>query len=250
RLKRLEKAMERTPHEKEFRELTEAKDGEVRIKDMPPLLYHFEGKRQELFLEQVTKAYQRYYDLLPDDRKILLKQYKIQDAAMKIVGVGSVGTWCGIVLLLSESGDAIFLQFKEANKSVLEPYAGDSPYENHAQRVVEGQRLMQSASDIFLGWTTNDAGQDFYIRQLRDAKIKPNLELMDAKSFSAYAATCGRALSQAHARSGVAAAIAGYMGQSSKFVEAIVDFAKGYEKHNRKTFEQFMTAVGEKKVTE
>ncbi len=243
RLKRLEKAMERTPHEKEFREMTEVRDGQVRIKDTPPLIYHFEGRRQDLFLEQVTKAYKRYFDQLPDDRKILLKQYKLQDAAMKIVGVGSVGTWCGIVLLVSESGDAIFLQFKEANPSVLEAYAGESQYDNHAQRVVEGQRLMQSASDIFLGWTTNDAGQDFYVRQLRDAKIKPALELMDAKSFSAYAAMCGRALSQAHARSGTAAAIAGYMGRSSKFVRAIADFAKAYEKYNKQNFVHFMKSV-------
>jgi uncharacterized protein (DUF2252 family) len=241
--KRLEKASERTPHEKEFEKMTEIKDGKVTILDNPPLIYHLEGSRQEAFLNLAENAFVRYIESLPDDRKVLLENYKIQDVAVKVVGVGSVGTWCGVILLLSDSGDPLFLQFKEAYQSVLTPFTAKSDYEHHGQRVVNGQRLMQSASDIFLGWTSDDNGRDYYIRQMRDAKIKPVIETMNFKNLMHYANSCGWALAQAHARSGKAAAIAGYIGKNDKFKKSIGHFSILYNKQNKKDYNTLLTAV-------
>ncbi|KFF02920.1 DUF2252 domain-containing protein [Flavobacterium reichenbachii] len=241
--KRLEKASERTPHEKEFEKMTEIKDGKVIILDHPPLIYHLEDSKQEAFLNRAENAFLRYKETLPDDRKVLLENYKIQDVAVKVVGVGSVGTWCGVILLLSDSGDPLFLQFKEAYESVLTPFTGKSEYEHHGQRVVNGQRLMQSASDIFLGWTSDNSGRNYYVRQMRDAKIKPVIETMNFKNLVHYASSCGWALAQAHARTGKAAAIAGYIGKSDKFKKAISRFSVAYTKQNKKDYYALLTAV-------
>lgn len=241
--KRLEKASERTPHEKEFEKMTEVRDGKARILDNPPLIYHLEGSRQEDFMHRAENAFLRYKESLPDDRKVLLENYKIQDVAVKVVGVGSVGTWCGIILLLSDSGDPLFLQFKEAYESVVTPFTAKSEYVHHGQRVVNGQRLMQSASDIFLGWTTDDSGRNYYIRQMRDAKIKPVIETMNFKNLVHYAKSCGWALAQAHARTGKAAAIAGYIGKSDKFKKAIGRFSQVYSRQNNKDYHALLTAV-------
>jgi len=245
-MKRLEKAMENTPHEKEFKELTFEKDGAFRIIDNPPLLFHVNENEETAFLEQIKNAFERYLETINSDRRLLLSQYKIKDAAMKVVGVGSVGTWCGIILLMSDTGDPLFLQFKEAHQSVLEQHIGKSDFESHGQRVVEGQKVMQAASDIFLGWTTSDTGRDYYIRQLRDAKIKPVLEVMDHKNFISYAATCGWALAQAHARTGDAAAISGYIGKSKVFEKAILKFAVTYEKINKQDYDKLHEAIKDK----
>lgn len=242
-MKKLEKAMEHTPHEKEFISLTTNIDGKVRIIDTPPLLYHLDEDSQAEFVSQTEAAFTEYLKTLNNDRQILIGQYSIQDIAMKVVGVGSVGTRCGIILLMSESGDPLFLQFKEAKESVLEKYVGKSIFSNHGQRVVEGQKIMQSASDIFLGWTRTTEERDFYVRQLRDAKIKPNLEAMQYKSFIAYATSCGWALAQAHARTGQAATISGYIGKGKKFADAIVEFASGYERHNEEDYNTLLKAV-------
>lgn len=241
--KRLEKASERTPHEKEFEKMTEIKDGKVRILDNPPLIYHLEGSKQKAFLYRAENAFLRYIESLPDDRRILLENYKIQDVAVKVVGVGSVGTWCGIILLLSDSGDPLFLQFKEAYESVITAFTAKSEYEHHGQRVVNGQRLMQSASDIFLGWTSDEGGRNYYVRQMRDAKIKPVIETMNFKDLVHYAKSCGWALAQAHARTGKAAAIAGYIGKSDKFKKAIGRFSIVYSKQNTKDYRALITAV-------
>ncbi|WP_428232615.1 DUF2252 domain-containing protein [Flavobacterium sp.] len=241
--KRLEKASERTPHEKEFEKMTEVNDGKARILDNPPLIYHLEDSKQEAFLHRTENAFLRYIESLPDDRKILLENYKIQDVAVKVVGVGSVGTWCGIILLLSDSGDPLFLQFKEAYQSVLTPFTAKSEYAHHGQRVVNGQRLMQSASDIFLGWTSDDSGRHYYVRQMRDAKIKPVIETMNYKNLVHYANSCGWALAQAHARTGNAAAIAGYIGKSDTFKKAIGRFSLIYSKQNNKDYHALLTAV-------
>lgn len=241
--KRLEKASERTPHEKEFEKMTEVKDGKARIIDNPPLIYHLEYSKQETFLNRAENAFLRYIETLPDDRKILLENYKIQDVAVKVVGVGSIGTWCGIILLLSESGDPLFLQFKEAYQSVLTPFTAESEYPHHGQRVVNGQRLMQSASDIFLGWTSDDNGRYYYVRQMRDAKIKPVIETMNYKNLMHYATSCGWALAQAHARTGKAAAISGYIGKNDKFKKAIGCFSLAYTKQNNKDYHTLLTAV-------
>ncbi len=151
------------------------------------------------------------------------------DIAVKVVGVGSVGTRCAVALFMSRDDDPLFLQFKEARASVLEPYAGSSRYRNQGQRVVEGQRLMQSASDIFLGWTRNaDIGSHFYVRQLRDFKTSPSIDGMDFVHLLDYGRHCGRTLARAHAKSGDAARIAGYLGKSDRFDTAITRFAAAY----------------------
>jgi len=137
---------------------------------------------------------------LSDDRQSLLKQYEIKDIAVKVVGVGSVGTRCAILMLMADEDDALFLQVKEARASVLEPYAAASPFSNHGQRVVVGQRLMQAASDMLLGWT-EEGGHYYFIRQMRDIKIKPVVETFDAYSMGLYTQWCGWALARAHAKS-------------------------------------------------
>ena len=165
---------------------------------------------------------------LADDRRVILDRFEFKDIAIKVVGVGSVGTYCAVILLMAAENDPLFLQLKEARASVLEAYAGKSAYSNHGQRVVMGHRLMQSASDIFLGWTEGRAGRQFYIRQLRDAKMKPTVESFSASDLSVYAQWCGYSLARSHARSGDAAVISGYLGESDIFDKAIADFSAAY----------------------
>ena len=243
RLKRIEKAMARADHEKEFAKLTFLHRNHARIKDDPPLIYHASPFEEREFFKRFEKAYKEYLESLPYERQILLKRYKVQDLAMKVVGVGSVGTWCGIALLMSATGEPLFLQIKEAFKSVLEPFAGDSEFETSGQRVVIGQRLMQSATDIFLGWTKGQEGRHFYIRQLRDAKVKPMMEMMKAPDFLAYGKACGWALARAHARSGDASVLSGYMGDSEEFEDAITKFAVAYSDQNEEDYELLLEAI-------
>jgi len=167
---------------------------------------------------------------------------------IKVVGVGSVGTLCGVALFLAADDDPVFLQLKEAKASVLEPYAGKSVHDNHGQRVVAGQRLMQSATDIFLGWTQGASGRHFYIRQLRDAKISAVVEGFDLDLMQTYARLCAWALARAHARSGDAAMIAGYMGASETFDDAIGEFAMEYADQNERDYRGFLTAVKEGRI--
>jgi uncharacterized protein (DUF2252 family) len=232
----IKKAIKREPHHRDFIKLAYSKKGQPKIKDIPPLIYHFEGEKQQEFYRQAEAAFHRYLKTLSHDRRALLQRYSIYDAAIKVVGVGSVGTRCGIMLLLSATGDPLFLQFKEARQSVLEPYLGKSKFANQGQRVVEGQKLMQSASDIFLGWTHDDSGQQFYVRQLRDAKVKPILEDMGHNTFLTYARSCGWALARAHARTGDPAVISGYMGKDDTMDEAIAEFSLAYMKQNEQDF--------------
>jgi hypothetical protein len=167
------------------------------------------------------------------------------DYAIKVVGVGSVGTMCGILLLMSGNGDPLFLQFKQARQSVLEPYCGLSPFGHPGQRVVMGQRCMQAASDIFLGWTTGTgaAKRTFFIRQLSDAKIKPVIEIMKEANLKGYAGLCGRALARAHSRSGDAAVLTGYMGKSTAFEDALADFSMAYADQNEKDHAALLDAI-------
>jgi uncharacterized protein (DUF2252 family) len=161
---------------------------------------------------------------------VLLSQYHLVDLAEKVVGVGSVGTWCYVALLLgmgNDSSDPLFLQIKEAQPSVLEPHLGPSIYPNHAQRVVNGQHLMQAASDMFLGWTSS-GGYDFYIRQLRDRSLSPSIGSMRESDFIVYTELCGWSLARAHARSGDPAQISGYLGQNEVFDTAIASYAEAY----------------------
>lgn len=239
----IKKAIRRIPHQKEFAKLTHNKLGYPVIKDNPPLIFHVPKEKQASFFAEAENAYCRYLRSLSHDKKILLSRYNIQDVAMKVVGVGSVGTFCGILLLMSTTGEPLFLQFKEAHQSVLEPYAGKSKFKYHGQRVVTGQKLIQSATDIFLGWTSDAVGRQFYIRQLRDAKVKPSLDTMDHDIFLRYATSCGWALSRAHARTGDAAILNGYMGLDELFEDTISKYAMNYADQNEKDYEALLHAI-------
>jgi len=162
-----------------------------------------------------------------------------------VVGVGSVGTRCSIMLMMGGAEDPLFLQVKEARASVLEPYAGASAYANHGERVVMGQRLMLSSSDIFLGWVEGKLGNHFYVRQLRDMKLKPLVELFPPSVMTQYAEVCGQALAQAHARSGDAAKISGYLGKKEEFDDALADFAEAYADQNELDHKALLRAVQE-----
>ena len=193
-------------------------------------------------------ALHTYRRTLSGDRRKLLDRFRVVDAARKVVGVGSVGTRAWIVLLLGRDGDdPLFLQFKEAQSSVLQPFLAKSEFANQGQRVVEGQRLTQAASDIMLGWirTTglDDVKRDFYVRQLWDAKGTAIIELMDTNAMSAYARVCGGELARAHARSGDAVAIASYLGNSDTFDRALALFAESYADQNERDYEALADAV-------
>ena len=165
------------------------------------------------------------------------------DIARKVVGVGSVGTRCAVILLMAGENDPLFLQFKEALPSVLEPYAGKSCYANHGQRVVTGQRMLQAASDVFLGWTRDDEGRDYYFRQLRDMRMKVELENMTEEDWMEYVEICGWALARAHARTGDAARIAGYLGKKDTFDRATEKFAMAYADQTARDHAAFVKAL-------
>ena len=213
-----------------FPQLAGMVGGQIRIQDDPPLIYHpatkeLGGENLQSLLEENLKAYR---ESLADDRRILLDHYRIVDGAIKVVGIGSVGTMCVITLMMSASNAPLFLQWKEARPSVLEPYAGRSVYSHYGQRVVMGQRLMQPATDVFLGWLTGKLGRHAYVRQLRDAKIKPLVEAFDAELLYQYGKACGWALARAHAKAGDALTISGYLGPKGDFDEAMGRFAVKY----------------------
>jgi uncharacterized protein (DUF2252 family) len=194
-----------------------------------------------------------YRATLPNDRRQLLERFRYVDAARKVVGVGSVGTRAWILLLLGRDGeDPLFLQFKEAEASVLEPFLGTSGFDNHGQRVVEGQRLTQAANDIMLGWlrTTGLDGveRDYYVRQLWDQKGSALVELMNAKALAAYAEVCGRTLARAHARAGDSVAIAGYLGSGDAFDRAVARFAEAYADQNERDYAAMQEAVASGRI--
>jgi uncharacterized protein (DUF2252 family) len=214
--------------------------GRLRIVDDPPLVSHLEDRGLSDFLGRIFKG---YYLSLQDDRRALLERYRLVDFALKVVGVGSVGTRCYILLLdSSHAEDPLFLQIKEAQASVLEPLVGASKFNNHGRRVVSGQRLMQSASDIFLGWSS-EGGHDCYVRQLRDMKATADLEQMTGAELIEYAELCGWVLARAHARAGDAALIAGYLGKSEVFEVAIGVFAEAYAEQTERDYDTFQLAV-------
>jgi uncharacterized protein (DUF2252 family) len=213
------------------------------IKDTPPLVYHDQQINLASGRGDILKAVARYRKSLEEDRRVLLDRYRLVDFALKVVGVGSVGTFCGILLMMAEDTDPLFLQVKEARASVLEPYVGRSIYSNHGQRIVTGQRLMQSASDLFLGWTEGKRGRHFYLRQLRDMKMKPLVELFNPTTLLDYAELCGWTLARAHARSGDAAMIAGYLGKKDVFDRAVARFARSYADQSERDHAAFMNAI-------
>jgi len=224
---RLEKAQSQTS-DIEYPELAEMTHGQIRIRNNPPLIFHPDDMDAEDFEDGLQQTFKTYCDSLSDDRRILLERYRLVDGAIKVVGIGSVGTLCLVILMMSASNQPLFLQWKEAHQSVLEPYAGKSAYPHHGQRVVMGQRLMQPASDIFLGWLTGRKGQQGYVRQLRDAKIRPMVEAFDSELMIVYAKACGSVLARAHAKSGDALMIGGYLGAESNYDEAMGQFAMVY----------------------
>ena len=242
---RVETAQEKSTPEFVFPKLVEHRGTEPRFKDDPPLIFHPSAELAPGIVTAFREPMALYRASLPDHVRVLLDRYHICDMAIKVVGIGSVGTFCAIGLLIAAEDDPLFLQVKEARSSVLEPYAGKSAYKHAGQRVVCGQRLMQSASDIFLGWTTGENGRDFYVRQLRDAKISAIIEDWDVGMLREYGKLCGWALAKAHARSGDAAKIAGYMGASSAFDEAICEFAVEYADQNQRDYRAFIKAVRE-----
>lgn len=247
--KKLATAMEQSAHEKEFARLAHEGGYPARIIDQPPLIYHYGDMRDEEFRAGLERSFDLYKASVSPELRLLLDRYQMADAAFKAVGVGSVGTFCGIVLLMS-GDDPLFLQFKEARQSVLEPYAGASPYTHAGQRVVVGQRLMQAASDMFLGWTTGQRIRTapFYLRQLRDAKIKPVVEIMKPFNLHNYAQLCGRVLARAHARSGDAVVLSAYMGKSGAFANALADFAVAYADQNERDYAALVTAVRDGRI--
>jgi uncharacterized protein (DUF2252 family) len=226
-----------------FPKLTELQGGKVAIRDEPPLVFHAQTHGERDLNRLLLDILAHYRKTLDESRRVIFDRFQVVDSAMKVVGVGSVGTRCGIALLMAASADPIFLQIKEARTSVLERYTGKSAHANNGQRVVIGQRIMQSASDIFLGWSETVSGRDFYVRQLNDAKLKPMVEVFDEITMEDYGVLCGWVLAHAHARSGDASMISGYMGSNDAFDEATADFAKDYAQQNEGDFQALQRAV-------
>jgi uncharacterized protein (DUF2252 family) len=220
--------------------LAKSVSGRLRIVDNPPLVCRI---GEEGLGEVLGRLFRAYLQTLQEDRRTLLERYRLVDFALKVVGVGSVGTRCYILLLdSSHAEDPLFLQLKESQASVLEPIVGRSQFANHGQRVVNGQRMMQSASDMFLGWTS-EGGHDYCVRQLRDMKGAADLDSMQASELIDYARLCGWVLARAHARSGDAALIAGYLGKSEVMDEAVTDFAEAYADQTVRDYDNFQAAV-------
>jgi uncharacterized protein (DUF2252 family) len=225
-----------------FPKLTEAVGRIRRIRQELPLM--FRPRKGDRTITDARRLLARYRATLPADRRTLLARFELVDFAMKVVGVGSVGTRCAVALLMAGDSDSLFLQIKEAGASVLEPYSGRSQQRNHGERVVEGQRLLQAASDLFLGWSRDPTLRvDFYVRQLRDCKTAANVDTMEYPHLLDYAHHCGAALARAHAKAGDAAAISGYIGKSDAFDRALARFAAAYADQSEHDFEQLKTAA-------
>jgi uncharacterized protein (DUF2252 family) len=242
-----------------FSKLTQEVDGRVRIADDSPLIVPIEqlapgNERDEMF-EALHELLRSYRESLEHDRRVLLEEFELMDFARKVVGVGSVGTRAWIALLLGRDGqDPLFLQMKEAEASVLEQFLGPSEFENHGERVVAGQHLMQASSDIFLGWLHVDSGldgqaRDFYGRQLKDWKGSAEIEQMIPKGMAAYGKLCGWTLARAHARSGDRIAIAAYLGGGNSFGRAILEFSEAYAEQNDRDYKALQAAVKSGRIT-
>jgi uncharacterized protein (DUF2252 family) len=244
-----------------FLKMCDQVDGEYRIRPAHPVIVRFPIERHPDVLAELRHAIALYQETVAEDRREVLRRYYFGDFARKVVGVGSVGTEAFVLLLLGDRPDEpLFLQLKEAQESVLAPFAGASEYEHHGQRVVKGQRLMQAAADPFLGWTTGrvptstgkgrprTAAKDYYVRQLRDMKGSMSVPLMDAPQLNYYGRLCGWALARAHARTGRAAMISGYLGNNEDFDHSIADFAIAYADQNEQDYRRLLDAVSAARV--
>jgi uncharacterized protein (DUF2252 family) len=225
-----------------FPKLTEVVDGHVRIVDDPPRISH-EHKGRPGWEERAADVLRRYKAASPGDRQQLLERYELEDTAVKVVGVGSVGTRCFIALFFANQAEPLFLQMKEARRSVLESPNGKSRFAHQGQRVVLGQRLMQATSDIFLGWTEVPGEYDYYVRQLRDMKVSPDLAAFRPQTLVNFGTICGWALARAHARSGDPDAITGYLGSNETFDTAAVQHAITYADQVARDFAEFEEAI-------
>ena len=242
-----------------FSKLAQVVDGEARIVADPPLIVPIDdlatGREHDEMFDMLRELVRSYRGTLQHDRRLLLEEFRLVDLARKVVGVGSVGTRAWIALMLGrDEQDPLFLQMKEAESSVLEEFLGSSVHENHGERVVHGQRLMQATSDIFLGWLRNEEGEggvarDFYARQLKDWKGSAEIEGMDPRAMAQYGKLCGWTLARAHARSGDRIAIAAYLGKGRSFDRAILEFSQAYAEQNERDYKALAKAVESGRVT-
>lgn len=246
--KRLEKARKHSILEDEFPELVAKKGKKAIIKENPPTIFHPHENQFSKHLAVFHKAFAGYRQTLQEDRRLLLARYKLLDFAIKVVGVGSVGTICGVILLMANEQDPLFLQVKQAGPSVLERFVGKSIYKNNGARIVHGCRMMQSASDLFLGWAEGQKHRQFYVRQLKDMKIKPLVESFSVSVMLQYADLCGWTLAHAHARSGEPSKITGYLGKSDKFDQAVAKFAVAYADQSERDYEAVRAAARKGKI--
>jgi uncharacterized protein (DUF2252 family) len=258
--KLVQKASKKT-HQQTLEKLTKIEDGRRQIISNPPLLVPFREMGLERYLDaedlrhateqSIKEIWSQYLESLPDERHYLLNQFRIRDAALRVGGVGSVGTRCMIVLLESEAeGDALILQLKEAGPSVLEAHVGKPNPMGNAQRVVTGQHLMQATSDIFLGWhTSNLSDREYYWRQLKDMKGSADVSGMDYESFKSYLGVCAWCLARAHARTGDETGIAGYIGTNDDFAQAISQFAVAYADQTESDYKALVEAVKSGRIT-
>jgi hypothetical protein len=247
-IKRLAKARESSTSEGIFPKLVDESGGALAIKDQLPAIFHWKDHAPGEVHPEIRQPFDQYRETLTPAHRMLLDHYEIKDAAIKVVGVGSVGTACWVLLLMAGGGDPLILQVKEARASVLEAYAGKSVFLNHGQRVVNGHRLMQPASDIFLGWTEGKLGRHFYVRQLRDVKIKFAVETFGTAEMTLFAQWCGWTLALSHARSGDPAVISGYLGKSDAFDKAIAAFSVAYADQNEKDHAVLKRAIQDGKI--
>ena len=239
--KHIEKKRKRRTSAGAFEKLTETVDGRRRIIEEPPRLTHFDDPRR---LEAVQEVYERYADTLQDDRRHFLARFTYVDAARQVVGVGSVGMRVHLLLLDGGGGeDPLFLQVKQAVPSVYETHFRASEYPNHGARVVSGKRLIQSATDIFVGWTSLD-GMDFYVRQFRDMKVVPDATRI-APVLGEFATACGAVLARAHARTGDSVAIASYIGKGKRFDDSIGRFARAYADQTKRDHAELVSAIAD-----
>jgi uncharacterized protein (DUF2252 family) len=238
------RAAESSTQVSSFTKLTEVVDGQRRFVEDPPKVFR---AARSTGGELLNELFNKYLRTLRADHRVLLNRYKAVDAAFKVVGVGSVGTRCGMILMMADEGDPLILQIKEANRSVLETYAGPIRFQNQGERVVTGQRIMQAASDMFLGWTSAK-GRDYYVRQLKD--MKWGVDLADAKprGLEIYARVCGATIAHGHARSLDPAVLSGYLGSKDTFDIAMAEFAVSYADQVERDFKVLTAAIKAKKV--